>query len=222
MSNATVNVVFGTNGVRRMYSRTRGVAAGKEAAVIVEAVMLGIRLAHEAVREHFAEPATQDVKPLTTSNVFVCACGEQFTSAEEAIDHVERDHASERIRLDIDKLEDTIQGMVTPNPLPAAPEPTVTVSDRTFGEELQAELMALFADLGEGEGSPAERAKALIEFCGWNEVKALNYSEYKVRLIDLEPEKKIPAKFLDDYICALALFLRQVGKLSKFYQGDSR
>jgi hypothetical protein len=206
---------IGKTGIERVYASVTSVADGTLAADAFEAAGLGLRLTHDSVREYFAsKSANRSATPLPQgeTDIFVCLCGERLLSEGAAIKHVERDHASAKIRRDIDKLEDVIEGMIFPNPLPAVA--TEIIQDRTFGAELITELASLFTDLKIGD---EKAAIDLVEYCGWGQVAGLNYDEAKVHIIDGVVGKKIQPPMHEMYLTALALFLSQVGRLSKKY-----
>jgi hypothetical protein len=208
---------IGKTGIERVYASVTSVSDGTLAAEVFEAAGLGLRLTHDSIRQHFeGKVVAQSATPLPQgeTDIFVCLCGERLLSTGAAIRHVEKDHASAKIRRDIDKLEDVIEGMIFPNPLPAAPEPTVIIKDRTFRAELIKELATVFTDLKIGD---EKAAIDLVEYCEWGQVAGLNYDEVKVRIIDGVVGKKIQPPMHEIYLTAMALFLSQVGRLSKKY-----
>jgi hypothetical protein len=206
------------SGVERVTATVRTIAESSSAAEAMQAAALPLKLLSDTLRAHFAGQAvTQSADanyPGEELDVYVCACGSRFHSAGEAVDHVEADHASPRIRQDLDKLEDTIEGLITPCPLAPLPEPTVIVKDRTFAADLVNELGELFAELKIGN---QKTAIELVDYCGWGEVAGLNYEEVKVRILDEVGGKKIGAPLQEAFLTAMALFLSQVGRLSKKY-----
>jgi hypothetical protein len=214
---------FGTKGVKRVYAAVTSIADGALAAEVFQTTGLAIRLAHESLREHFSDQsATQvaDPLPVGENDLFVCLCGDTFTSTDAAITHVERHHASARIRRDLDKLESTIEGMIFPNPLPPVPENLPIIKDRTFGAELIEELSTVFTDLKIGD---RKAAIDLVKHCAWDKIADLNYDEAKVRIIDHDHDhvggkNRIQPPMHETYLTAVALFLSQVGKLSKTYR----
>jgi hypothetical protein len=206
-------------GVERATATVRTISESAVAAEVMQAASLPLRLLSDSVRAHFegkeATPSTTDDYPAQELDVYVCACGAKFHSAGEAVDHVEADHASPRIRQDLDKLEDTIEGLITPCPL--APLPTEIIKDRTFGSELIKELAAIFVETKVGD---EKAAIELVEYCGWDKIADLNYDEVKVRIIDEVGGKKIQPPVHEAYLTAITLFLSQVGKLSKKYRSE--
>lgn len=219
---------IGKEGIERVFTEVTTVADGTLAAELFQVAGLGLRLTHDSIRQHFGPKlVTENAKPLPQgeTDVFVCRCGETFTSADRAIKHVEGDHASARIRRDLDKLEDTIEGLILPNPLPAAPESTVIVKDRTFKDELGAELTDALGyadkdlpDLFTSKEEPHKRAQALIDYCGWGEVTGINFDEVKAKIVDKPTpgDKKIYPPMQADFLYAIASFLKQVGRLSEY------
>ena len=213
------NLYCGDSGVERVTATVRTISEASRAGEAMQAASLPIRLLSDTLREHFhGKAATQgatDDSPVEELDVYVCACGSKFHSAGEAVGHVEADHASPRIRRDIDKLEDTIEALITPCPL--APLPTEIIKDRTFGAELIKELAAVFVETKVGD----EKAAAeLVEYCGWDKIADLNYDEVKVRILDEVNPKKVQPPMHETCLTAIALFLRQVGKLSKKYRSE--
>ena len=207
---------YGTDGIERVSAAVTTIADSTLAAELFQAAGLGLRLTHDAIRQHFAGTTHDDAKPLPLgeNDVYACMCGDTFTTADKAIRHVERHHCSSKIRRDIHKVEDLVEGMIFPNPLPPALEPTVIIKDRTFGAELIKELATLFTDLKIGD---EKAAIDLVEYCGWGQVAGLNYDEIKVRIIDGVLGKKVKPPMHEVFLTAMALFLSQVGRLSKKY-----
>jgi hypothetical protein len=214
-----LTIYIDRSGVERATATVRTISESAVAAEVMQAASLPLRLLSESVRAHFAgKEATPSVTvdgPAEELDVYVCACGSRFHSAGEAVDHVEADHASPRIRQDIDKLEDTIEGLITPCPL--APLPTEIVRDRTFRAELIKELAATFVETKVGD---EKSATELVEYCGWDKIADLNYDEVKVRILDEVGGKRIQPPMHETYLTAKALFLSQVGKLSTKYRSE--
>ena len=48
---------------------------------------------------------------------FKCVCGQKFDEKYDAIEHVERIHAGEFDKLDLDAVEDAIERLISPSPL---------------------------------------------------------------------------------------------------------
>jgi hypothetical protein len=208
---------FGTKGVKRAYAAVTTITDGKLAAEVFQATGLALRLDNDSLREHFdVNAATHDAKPLPMgeNDVYACVCGETFTSTYAATRHVELDHLTEQARRDLDNVEDVIEALIFPNPLPAAPEPTEIIKDRTFGTELTKELSTVFTNLNIGD---EKSATDLVEYCGWDQVAGLNYDEVKVHILDEVGGKKIQPPMHEVFLTAMALFLSQVGRLSKKY-----
>lgn len=113
-------------GIESMTTRLVCVSDGRKAADLTHRTALACRLLHDAARSK--EPVPDSVLPvnyldsLLSTFTFRCTCGRVFIgpweeARWEAVAHIERHHASETIRQDLDALENTIEALITPSPL---------------------------------------------------------------------------------------------------------
>ena len=201
------------SGVSRVVATVRSVSESSVAAEAMQAAALPLKLLSDTLRAHFAGQAVTQNADVTYGakalDMYVCACGERFHDAEGAVSHVENDHASPRIRRDINKIEAIIETLITPSPLAPALEPTEIVPTRTFENELIEELTALFGD--------RSRAESLVRYAGWDKFKGICYDEVKEEIVLAEncSTNKISKRKTEDFLKAYALLLSQVGGVLK-------
>jgi hypothetical protein len=103
-------------GVTEIYSVVNTVSGAIENAQLLARVALPVRMVHQAA---LAQTRDSDAPglPAAEHELFLCACGDAYFTTNEAIAHVELDHASAKVRADIDQLENTIEALITPSPL---------------------------------------------------------------------------------------------------------
>jgi hypothetical protein len=217
MAAITINI-DSVKGVTAIVSRAKTVHEAIESANLTARTAYGIRLVHQAAKE---SSDSKQQAPEGEAQVFVCVCGRQFYSDTNAIDHVEKHHASSEIRWDIDALEDTIEALITPSPLSIA-EATEIVPLRTFRGELVSQLSQCFADLfQETAGNEVtelqqKRAEDLVVYMGWDSVRAYSYQDLVENILKTLDKKdstkpKVKGEMRDSFIAAAALFLSQFG-----------
>jgi hypothetical protein len=218
---AKLEIIVSEKGVESLITRVNSVGDGVAAGQLSAKTALALRLMHESAKSTAEVQATPVpyFDSLEGSFTFRCVCGRVFSgpweeSRWESVAHVETHHASTTIKRDLDALEDTIEALIVPSPLHPISE-VFKDQSRTFGAELVRELATLFTDLKIGN---EKAAIDLVDYCGWNQVTGLNYDEVKVSIIDGVVAKKIQPQMHEVFLTAMALFLRQVGRLSKKYR----
>ena len=152
--------------------------------------------------------------PSEDANIFMCGCGATFTSAGAACGHVEKDHSTDAIRQDLDRLEDLIEFMVVPSPL--TPLSETVIPTRSYAKELHRELRDMFKRFYQDKHNYG-RASKVIAAAGWNDVKGADYTDYKRQIVLREDHngndraKKIQPTMHEDFLRAYAMLLSQVG-----------
>jgi hypothetical protein len=199
-----LNVAIGSNKVDRVTATVNTIAEQNTAAQLFQAISLPLRLLNDTLKERASGPA--EPLPRGETELFLCACGDRFTSTEAAVDHVEQDHASERIRQDFDKLEALIEVLVIPNPLPPPLEPTETLPLRTWHDELLKEIVMIL----DGEKLLA-RAECLIRATKWGLLKGCILDDVKEQIVNYgEDAPKIRRPQHKDFLTVFAIFRIQV------------
>jgi hypothetical protein len=215
---ATVELSFGSDGVKTLISKVESIHDAQEAGNLIARTAVAIRLLHSVAKDSSVE---SEALPVGETSVFVCGCGQRLFSASDAINHVERTHTNAALRRNLDRLEDTIECLITPTPL--SPWSNETLPVKSFGPDLIAEFAQLYADCDKPDfGNPVtkehrNRAIALVEYLGWDKVKGLTYGDAKELIVLREntSDKKIYKPMHEDFLAAFALLLRQVGGVLK-------
>jgi hypothetical protein len=219
------NLYCGDSGVERVTATVRTISEASRAAEAMQASSLPIRLLSDTLRQHFdGEAVTQsatDDSPTEELDIYVCACGARFHSAGEAVDHVEADHASPRIRQDLDKLEDTIEGLITPSPLAPVSEEVFPV--KTWHTELTKEIASILANINSEDATWSQiadqnhfdRAGKLLNKTGWGELQDWNYMDVKRQILaesktPAPASKRIKPKMHEDFLSVVGVFALQV------------
>jgi hypothetical protein len=224
-----LNIYVGRSGVERVTATVRTISESSLAAEVMQAAALPIRLLSDTVRGHVAGTVTQSASssdPAEELDIYVCACGSRFRSAGESVDHVEADHASPRIREDIDKLESTIEGLITPCPLAPVSEEVFPV--KTWRSELTKEIARIFANINNVDENantePAQehfdRAIELVNKTGWGDLQDWDYMNLKRQILaegktPAPASKRIKPKMHEDFLSAFAVFALQVRRADR-------
>jgi hypothetical protein len=225
-----LNIYVGRSGIERVTATVRTISESSISAELMQAASLPIRLLSDTVRDHFVSKAvTQSASttdPAEELDIYVCACGSRFHSAGEAVDHVEADHASPRIRQDLDKLEDTIQGLITPCPLAPVSEEVFPV--KTWRSELTKEIARILAHTNnedenvhvEPQQQHFDRATKLLNKTGWGDLRDWNYMDLKRQILaegktPAPASKRIKPKMQEDFLSAFAVFALQVRRADR-------
>jgi hypothetical protein len=212
---AILNVMIGKNRLMKVQAKVRNISEAQEAGSLFQKVGLALRLLNDSIREEATEPTAP--LPIGTTDLFACACGATFYSTSAAITHVESHHASSTIRRDLDRLEDTIECLISPSPLPPVSEEILPT--RTWGDELTNEIASILANYGVGQepdgSEPNEehfdRARKLMRTTRWRELKDLTYLDIKRQIIDQGPNApRIPRPLHEDFLTAIGIFTIQV------------
>jgi hypothetical protein len=207
---ATVQLtVDSEKGITEVFSRVNTIHEALENASLMTRTAMAIRLLHQTAKE--PTEGSENPLPVGDTKVFVCACGRRLYSASAAVQHVEKSHASAEIRRDLDALESTVETMITPNPLSDWSDETLPV--KSFGPDLIAEFSELYADGNPVTSEHRNRAKALVEYLGWDQLVGISYVDLKKQIAAQEQtsQKKIYKPMHEDFLAAFALLLRQVG-----------
>jgi hypothetical protein len=225
-----LNLYIDRSGVERATATVRTISESSIAAELMQAASLPIRLLSDSVRDYFAGKAvTQSASatgPVEELDIYVCACGSRFHSAGEAVDHVEADHASPRIREELDKLESTIAGLITPCPLAPVSEEVFPV--RSWRAELTKEIARIFANINNADENvntePTQehfdRAIKLVKKTGWGELQDWDYMNLKRQILaerktPAPASKRIKPKMQEDFLSAFAVFALQVRRADR-------
>jgi hypothetical protein len=225
-----LNIYVGRSGIERVTATVRTISESSLAAEVMQAVALPVRLLSDTARDHFAgKVLTQSASatdPAEELDIYVCACGSRFHSAGEAVDHVEADHASPRIREDLDKLESTIAGLITPCPLSPVSEEVFPV--RSWRAELTREIARILANVNnEDENAHVEprqehfdRANKLVRKTGWGELQDWDYMSLKRQILaeaktPAPASKRIKPNMHEDFLSVFGVFALQVRRADR-------
>jgi len=117
-------VVDSQKGVESVETVVISVSDGVAAGELAVKTALPIRLLHESTKADVkgAVVPINYLDAILGVFSFECACGRRFNgpwdeSRGEAIAHIERHHASETIKRDLDRLEATVEALIFPSPL---------------------------------------------------------------------------------------------------------
>jgi hypothetical protein len=232
-----LNIYVGRSGIERVTATVRTISESSVAAELMQVASLPIRLLSDSVRDHFAgkvathdaaadADATDATDPAEELDVYVCACGSRFHSAGEAVDHIEADHASPRIREDLDKLEDTIEVLITPCPLAPVSEEVFPV--RSWRSELTKEIARIFANINNADENvnrePTQehfdRAIKLVNKTGWGDLQDWDYMNLKRQILaegktPAPASKRIKPKMHEDFLSVFGVFVLQVRRADR-------
>jgi hypothetical protein len=199
-------------GITQVVSTVSTISEALDNAALMARVAPAVRLLHNSAKEASGQPTAQ--LPSETADIFMCGCGATFISAGEACTHVEREHANKAIRRDLDRLEDLIEFMVVPSPLTQFPESVIPT--RSYAKELHQELKDMFKRFYQDKHNHG-RASKVMAAAGWNDVKGMDYTDYKREIVLREDRngndrvKKIQPAMHEDFLRAYAMLLSQVG-----------
>ena len=203
---SVLSVLIGKHGIEKVRAEVKTIAEGNEAAQLFQSIGLSLRLLNDSIREN--QPAPSAPVPNGKTDLFSCACGDRFESAETAIAHVEQDHASPRIREDIDKLEDLLEGVITPSPLGQVSEEVFPI--RSWRTELTNEIARILAK-GEPTKDNFDRAQRLMSATEWGDLQDWNLMDIKRKIVDYgEDAPKIRRPQHEDFLEVYGTFALQV------------
>jgi hypothetical protein len=203
---SVLSVLIGKRGIEKVRAEVKTIAEGNEAAQLFQSIGLSLRLLNDSVRESQATPLAP--VPQGKTDLFLCVCGDRFESAETAITHVEQDHASPRIREDIDKLEDFIEGVITPSPLGQVSEEVFPI--RSWRTELTNEIARILAK-GEPKQDHFDRAQRLMSATEWGDLQDWNLMDIKRQIVNYgDDAPKIRKPLHEDFLKVVGTFALQV------------
>lgn len=201
-----LNVQIGSDKIDRVTATVNTIAEQNTAAQLFQAIGLPLRLLNDTLKERAAGP----VEPLSQgeTELYLCACGDRFESAEQAINHIEADHASARIRQDFDKLEDVIEALIIPNPLPPISEEVFPI--RSWRTELTKEIAGILAK-GAPEKDHFDRAQRLMSATEWGDLQDWNLMDVKRKIVNYgDDAPKIRGPQHEDFLEVYGTFALQV------------
>ena len=103
-------------GVVEIVSVVNSISGAIENAELLSRVALAVRMVHQAAQDRTKDSYEQRL-PSVDHELYLCACGDRMFTATDAIAHCEEHHASATVRKDLAQLENTIEALITPNPL---------------------------------------------------------------------------------------------------------